>query len=105
MLHTRSRAKGPAHPGELLAEIFEASNFPYTKADVARALGISRRTLYNLLEGRQAITPEMATRLAAAFGNDPRFWLQLQAEHDLALAWRALRDQLKRIPSLLPAAA
>lgn len=104
-LHTSSIRQAPQHPGALLGEILEAGNFPYSKAEVARALGISRRTLYNLVAGDQGVTAEMATRLAAAFRNDPRFWLQLQAEYDLAIAAAELAGALDRIPVLLPKAA
>jgi addiction module HigA family antidote len=72
----------PTHPGEILREdIFPAVNLP--KTEIARRLGISRQTLYDLIEERQPVTPAMALRLGRLFGNSPEFWANPQRDHDL----------------------
>ncbi len=60
-----------------------------TRTALARELGISRNTLYKLLEGRQGVTAEMAVRLEAVWGSTAQTWLRLQADHDL---WDARRS-------------
>jgi len=78
----------PAHPGEMLAEI----TIPATgksKAEIARLLGISRQTLYDILSQKQGITPSVAVRLGKLFGDGAEIWLRMQTEHDL---WRAMKE-------------
>ena len=54
--------------------------------DAAGALGISRKTLSSILNGRAGISPEMAIRLAKAFDTSPESWLSQQMQYDL---WQA----------------
>jgi addiction module HigA family antidote len=61
---------------------------PAAKAEVARALGISRQSLYDLIAERQPVTPAMAVRLAAVFGTSAASWLNMQSAYDL---WHAER--------------
>ena len=76
----------PAHPGEILrALVIEPLRLSVT--DAAKYLGISRKTLSKILNGRGAITPEMALRLEMTFGKpDAAHWLRLQNAFDL---WEA----------------
>ncbi|RBM64683.1 HigA family addiction module antitoxin [Vibrio paracholerae] len=79
----------PAHPGEILKELV-IEPLELTITDVAEHLNVSRKTLSKALNGRGAITPEMAVRLELAFAKptaDP--WLRLQNAYDLS----ALRNQ------------
>ena len=72
----------PMHPGEFLRDItLPALDLP--KAEIARRLGISRQTLYDILDQKQPVTPAMALRLGKFFGNGPDFWLNLQREYEL----------------------
>jgi len=72
----------PTHPGEILREdIFPALGRP--KAEIARLLGISRRTLYDILEEKSPITPQMALRITRLIGGDPEHWLRMQATYEL----------------------
>jgi addiction module HigA family antidote len=50
----------------------------------AKALGVSRNTLDNLVNGRAGVSPEMVVRLAAAFGGAPQVWINMQAAYDYA---------------------
>ena len=75
----------PPHPGEILRELcLEPLGLSVTRA--AEALGVSRKTLSSILNGRAGISPEMAIRLAIAFDTTPESWLYQQAQYDLWLA-------------------
>ena len=77
----------PAHPGEFLSEI----NIPATgksKAEIARLLGISRQTLYDILNQKQPVTPAIAVRLGKLFGDGAGIWIRMQAVHDTRHAER-----------------
>ena len=79
----------PVHPGEVLREdILPALSM--SKTAVADALGISRQTLYDILNEQQPVTAEMAVRFGKLFGNGGRFWINLQRSHDLAVAERTV---------------
>jgi antitoxin HigA-1 len=93
----------PMHPGELLREeILPALGKP--KAEIARLLGISRQSLYDILGERLPVTPAMALRLGKLCGNGPDLWLSLQRRYDLAVAEKALQAEIAKIPVLKPAA-
>lgn len=75
----------PPHPGEVLRELcLEPLDITVTKA--AEALGVSRKTLSAILNGRAGISPEMAIRLAKAFDTTPESWMNQQMQYDL---WQA----------------
>jgi addiction module HigA family antidote len=87
------------HPGELLREeILPALG--RSKVAVARLLGVSRQTLYDVLKEKQPVTPGMALRLGKLCGNGPDLWLNLQKRFDLHHAERELGETIKRIPTL-----
>jgi addiction module HigA family antidote len=93
------RGLPPMHPGELLRdEILPALD--RTKTEIARLLGVSRQTLYDILEEKQPVTPAMALRLGKLCGNGPDLWLNLQKRYDLQRAERELGAKLKAIPTL-----
>lgn len=72
----------PPHPGEVIKELcLEPLGLSVT--DAAKALGVSRKTLSALLNGRSGISPEMALRLAKAFDTSPESWLNQQMQYDL----------------------
>jgi antitoxin HigA-1 len=75
--------KNPVHPGEIIRhECLEPLGLTVTAA--ADVLSISRQALNNVVNGKAAVSPEMAVRLAAAFGSTAETWLQMQAAYDLA---------------------
>ena len=85
----RHPAIEPVHPGEILREdILPALSM--SKTAVAGALGISRQTLYDILNEKQPVTAEMAVRFGKLFGNGARFWVNLQRSHDLTVAERTV---------------
>ena len=80
-----SQMHRPPHPGEILRELcLEPLGVSVTEA--ARALGVSRKTLSAILNGRAGISPEMAIRLSVAFDTTAESWLRQQMQHDLWLA-------------------
>jgi len=75
----------PPHPGEVIRELcLEPLGLAVTKA--AKALGVSRKTLSAILNGRAGISPEMAIRLSLAFDTSAESWLNQQVQYDLWLA-------------------
>lgn len=75
----------PPHPGEVLRELcLEPLGLSVTR--VAEALGVSRKTLSAILNGRAGISPEMAIRLSKAFGTSAESWLNQQVQYDLWVA-------------------
>ena len=73
----------PAHPGEILKEdCIEPLGLSITEA--AKGLGISRKTLSELVNGKAGVSPLMAMRLSIAFPNtSPQFWLNMQNQYDM----------------------
>ena len=89
----------PIHPGEILREdVLPALGRP--KTEIARLLGISRQTLYDILNERQPVTATMALRIGKLCGNGAEIWLNLQKRYDLKIAERAIGDALDAIPLL-----
>lgn len=87
------------HPGEMLREdVLPALGKP--KMEIARLLGVSRQTLYDILDEKQPVTPRMALRLGKLLGNGPELWINLQRAYDLAVAERELAGKLRKIPTL-----
>lgn len=77
--------KNPPHPGEVIRELCLAP-LELTVTDAAKGLGVSRKTLSELLNGHAGILPEMAIRLSKAFGGSAESWLTQQMHYDLAQA-------------------
>jgi addiction module HigA family antidote len=75
--------KNPPHPGRIVRqECVEPLGLTVTAA--ARALGVTRQALNNLINGQAGISPQMAIRLSKAFGSSPEVWLGMQMAYDLA---------------------
>jgi addiction module HigA family antidote len=75
----------PPHPGEILRELCLVP-LGLSVTDTAKALGVSRKTLSSVLNGRAGISPEMAVRLSIAFDTSAESWLNQQVQYDL---WQA----------------
>ena len=77
--------KNPPHPGlSIRHDCLEPLGMSVTEA--ARRLGVSRKQLSDIVNGRSGISPEMAIRLDKAFGGGAATWYQMQAAYDLAQA-------------------
>jgi addiction module HigA family antidote len=94
----------PAHPGEILKELI-IQPLGLTVTQVAAHLDVSRKTLSKVMNGRGAVTPEMALRLEMAFEKPSAdHWLRLQSAHDLSLV-RQSKDALGIEPIVVAGAA
>ena len=89
----------PTHPGEMLREDF-LPDYELSVSALARALGVSRQSVNELLRERRAVSPEMAIRLGRLFGNSAEFWLNAQRAVDLWEANQALKSEIARIRPL-----
>ena len=92
--------KKPPHPGQSIRhDCLEPLGLSVTEA--AKRLGISRKQLSDIVNGRAGISPEMAIRLDKAFGGGAETWLRVQAAYDLAEAIRhASRIKVKRVTAV-----
>jgi len=80
----------PAHPGEVIRELcLEPLKLSVTEA--AKALGVTRKALSELLNGRAGVSPTMALRLARAFDTSAERWMALQQQYDLWQARKAVK--------------
>ena len=84
----------PPNPGQFLESRY-LKPLGITQTDLATALGISRRRVNELINGRRAITPDTAVRLGMYFGNDAAFWMHLQVAWDMHAAVRGVITQRK----------
>lgn len=89
----------PVSPGEMLLHEFMAP-LGLSRADVARRLRVPANRVTQIIRGQRAISPETALRLEALFGWPAAYWLQNQAEYDLAQARKSsgarIRKEVKR---------
>ncbi len=79
------RKRLPTHPGGILKRQY-LEPLGLSVSEVAKAIGVSRKTVSMLVNQRCAVTPDIALRLANAFGTSPELWLNLQQNYDL---WQA----------------
>ena len=87
------RRRRPVHPGVFLARHYLAP-LALTQTAVARELGVSRRRVNELVQGKRAMSPDTALRCARRFGLPAADWLAMQADWDAWRAWQQLRPQL-----------
>ena len=89
------RMRNPPHPGEVLQDTVLADG-RISVSEFARKLGVSRVALSRVINGRAAVSAEMAIRFAAALGSSAESWLRMQSAYDL---WQASK---KRRPKIVP---
>ena len=83
----------PVHPGAFLAELL--GELSVSQTQLASALGVSAMRVSHLVNGKRAVTAEMALRLGRFFGQTPQYWLNLQARYDLDLAQDAVGSRIR----------
>ena len=91
-----TRMHNPPHPGEILTDTVLREDGGMTVTEFAKRLGVSRVALSRVVNGRAAVSAELAIRLAAALGGSAESWLNMQVAYDL---WHA---QKKRRPAIKP---
>lgn len=89
MLNTERK---PVSVGEMLVEEF-LNPLGLTQGRLAQAMGVPRKLVNELCNGRRAVTADTALMLARVFGNSPEFWLNTQRRTDL---WEALHTPIRR---------
>jgi addiction module HigA family antidote len=91
----------PPHPGALIADILENGELSVgnTVTALAKHLGVTRATLSRIINGRSAVSADMALKLQDAFGMRADLWLSLQFKRDL---WVASQKRRKRVRSVVP---
>jgi antitoxin HigA-1 len=87
------------HPGEVLREDVVPA-LGRSKAEIARLLGISRQTLYDLMGEKQPVTAQMALRIGKLCGNGGRIWYAMQQAYDLRVAEAEFADEIEAIQTL-----
>ena len=95
-----TRMHNPPHPGEVLQDTV-LSDSGISVSEFAKKLGVSRVALSRVINGRAAVSADMALRLAAALGGSAESWLQMQAMYDL---WRASKKRRPKVEPLKLAA-
>jgi addiction module HigA family antidote len=84
----------PIHPGRILRRELHARELSANA--LARALRVPSGRIVEILNGKRSISAETALRLGRYFGNDPQFWINLQAHYELAVATRDVGARVKR---------
>jgi addiction module HigA family antidote len=97
--NTGKRKIRPTHPGEMLREDF-MTDYRLSVSQLARALGVSRQSINDLVRERRAVSPQMALRLSRLFGNSAEFWLNAQRGVDLWDAEQAVGPEIQRVEPL-----
>lgn len=96
----RRNALPPVHPGEIIRkDILPEAGLSVTAA--AKALGVSRQMVHDLLAGRRSLSAVMCLKVARLFGGAPEFWMRLQADYDLKKAGRNGRV-MARVARIVP---
>src|SRR6266542_3771485 len=93
-----NQQRRPSAPGGILRRLY-LEPLKLTLVDLATALGVSRKTISKLVNGKGRITPQLALRLSIAFRTSPQLWLNLQQNYDLWVVQRTVRG-LKRVRRL-----
>ncbi len=84
----------PIHPGRILRRELRARKLSANA--LARALRVPSGRIVDILNGKRAVSAETALRFGRCFGNDPQFWINLQAQYDLAVAKRDIGAYVAR---------
>lgn len=82
----QGRKVRPVHPGEVISDVLE--DLEITQTRFAEILGVSRRSVNEIVLGQRPITVDMAIRIGKALGNGPQLWLNLQQKVDI---WDAVQ--------------
>jgi addiction module HigA family antidote len=86
----------PSHPGEILRNLY-LTPLGISIVDAADALGVSRKHVSSIVNGRAPVSADMAVRLSVAFGTEPELWVNLQAQRDLWEATQKAPPKVKRL--------
>ncbi len=85
------------HPGIILKD--ELSEIGITPTEFARQIDVPPNRISQIISGKRAVTGDTALRFGHWFGTDPQFWLNLQAQFELAVAGQETGEVIKRLPT------
>ncbi|MCY3635063.1 MAG: HigA family addiction module antitoxin [bacterium] len=85
------------HPGEVLKG--ELEEFGITPTELARQIAVPPNRVSQIIAGKRSITGDTALRLGHWFGVEPQFWMNLQAQHDLAIAGQEIGEAVEALPT------
>ena len=88
----------PTHPGEVISDILE--DLEVTQTKFAEVIGVSRRSVNEIIQGRRPITVDMAIRIGKALGNGPQLWLNLQQKVDIWDALQTNREDYDKLTTI-----
>lgn len=89
--------ENPEHPGKIfLTEFIKPSGLNISEA--AEYLGVSRSTLFDLVQGKSALSPNMALRMEQATKSKAKYWVELQANYNLWIAGQFMPEGVKAFP-------
>lgn len=94
-----NRKVRPTHPGAVISDILEDLEITQTK--FAEIIGVSRRSVNEIIQGRRPITVDMAIRIGKALGNGPQLWLNLQQKVDIWDALQTHGEDYERVVTLV----
>ena len=90
----------PVHPGEIIREdILPEAGLSVT--DAAKALGVSRQMVHDILAGRKPLSAVMCMKVSRLFGSTPEFWMRLQSDYDLEKASQN-KKVMARVARIVP---
>ena len=89
--------KRVVHPGEILKDELEERGV--SPASFARQIDVPANRISQILAAKRAVTGDSALRFGHWFGMDPQFWLNLQAQYDLALAEQQVGEKIRALPT------
>ena len=81
--------RSPIHPGEILLEEF-MKPYGMTQTEIAKRIGVSRKHISEIVNGRKGISTDIALRLSRLFGTSPELWLNGQLAWDV---WHVIRGE------------
>jgi antitoxin HigA-1 len=90
--------KVPVHPGEILAE--ELAEREISATELARQINVPANRISQILRGKRMLTGDTALRLGHWFGMNPQFWMNLQSQYDLAVAFQHSSAEINKLPTL-----
>lgn len=86
------------HPGSILGD--ELADRTVSAAELARQIDVPANRISQIIAGKRSISGDTALRLGHWFGMEPQFWMNLQTQHDLALARRDMGADLEKLPTI-----
>ncbi len=89
------RRLAPVHPGEVLREEF-LSPIGISQYRLAKDIAVPPRRINEIVHGSRAVSADTALRLARYFGTSERFWLNLQAQHDLDVEYDRIGERIEQ---------